>query len=44
MISDNLSNNVFSHGRSNDNNNANFEENKYLELSSKETVTKNITF
>lgn len=44
MISDSLSNNVFSHGRSNDNNNANFEENKYLELSSKETVTKNITF
>ncbi|HJS64123.1 MAG TPA: hypothetical protein VJ767_04615 [Nitrososphaeraceae archaeon] len=44
MISDNLSNNVFSHGRSNDNNNANFEENKYLDLSSKDTVTKNIAF
>jgi hypothetical protein len=44
MISDSLSNNVFSHGRSNDNNNANFEENKYSELSSKDTVTKNIAF
>ena len=44
MIRVNLSNYFFSHRRTNDNNDADFEENNHLELSSKGTVIKNITF